>query len=60
MVLIGEGVAAVERSILAEPEAKAEDKVVFHGLKIGAWTAAPRVNKNEEELEHWNVSSGYG
>ena len=60
MVLIGEGVAAVERSIQAKPEAKAEDNVVLHGRKIGAWTAAPRVNKNKEESEHWDVSSGYG
>ena len=39
MVLIGEGVAAFEKSILAEPEAKADERVVLYGHKIWAWAA---------------------
>ena len=39
MVLIGEGVSELERSILDETKAKAGDKVVIHGHKMWAWAA---------------------
>ena len=56
MVLIGQGVAAFERSILAEPKAKADEKVVIHGHKVWAWTAwshlaGAKVKESHEELE---------
>ena len=61
MVLIGQGVAALEGSILAGTEAKADEKVVIHGHKVWAWTAwsllaRANVKAAHEELEESEAS----
>ena len=56
MVLLGEGVSELERSILAGTEVKADTKVILHGHKIWAWTAwsllaGAKVREAHEEPE---------